>query len=237
MAIQWETQLSPPIKQLFESMGYEVKSEVLDCDLVAYRADLPDPVIIELKKSLTVPLLIQGMQRQLFSPNIYIAVEKKKVRKQKEWKPYIELCKRLGLGLITVEFYKKIKPRVEICCDPSDSKRPGVSRRRTAKLMKEFHARSGDYNVGGSSRRKIVTAYREHALYFAYLTEKHGTVSPKQLREWTGLDKAGQVLQRNVYGWFNRIERGKYVLTDAGKKALSTYGDVVAERFVEEKNE
>lgn len=27
--------------------------------------------------------------------------------------------------------------------------------------MYEFHERSGDYNVGGSSRAKLVTAYRE----------------------------------------------------------------------------
>lgn len=238
MAVRHETELSQPVKQLFESMGYEVKSEVLNCDLVASRGDLEDPVIIELKKSMSVALLLQGMQRQRISPNVYIAVEKRK-KPRKEWKQTIELCQRLGLGLITVQFFKTLKPRVEVCCDPggppetlpSAARSRSLQRRRSARLMKEFHGRSGDYNIGGSTRRKIVTAYREQSLFCAYLTEKHGIVTPKQLKQLSGFDQADRMLQRNVYGWFERIERGKYALTDAGKEALTIYQDIVKERF------
>lgn len=232
VTIKHETELSQPVKQLFEKMGYEVKSEVLNCDLVAYRQDIPDPVIIELKKSLTVPLLLQGLKRQQLSPNIYLAVEKKKY-KQKDWKWNVQLCQKLGVGLITVQFYKTLKPKVDVCCDPISNQTPTKQlKRQTVKLMKEFHARSGDYNIGGSTKRKIVTAYREHALYCAYLTKCKGIISPKELKRLTGLEQADKILQRNVYGWFERIERGKYVVTDAGKEALSVYKDIVAERFV-----
>jgi Uncharacterized conserved protein len=34
---------------------------------------------------------------------------------------------------------------------------------------------------------------------------------------------AGKILLHNVYGWFDRAERGIYVLTDAGHAALKRW--------------
>jgi hypothetical protein len=34
---------------------------------------------------------------------------------------------------------------------------------------------------------------------------------------------APKILQHNVYGWFDRAERGIYVLTDAGRAALKRW--------------
>ena len=34
---------------------------------------------------------------------------------------------------------------------------------------------------------------------------------------------AGKILLHNVYGWFDRAERGIYVLTDAGRAALKRW--------------
>ena len=34
---------------------------------------------------------------------------------------------------------------------------------------------------------------------------------------------AGKILLHNVYGWFDRAERGVYVLTDAGRAALKRW--------------
>lgn len=39
--------------------------------------------------------------------------------------------------------------------------------RRRERLLYEFRERSGDYNTGGSTRVKLVTAYREKALRVA----------------------------------------------------------------------
>ena len=36
---------------------------------------------------------------------------------------------------------------------------------------------------------------------------------------------APKILQRNVYGWFERLERGVYGLTDAGRAALDRWKD------------
>jgi hypothetical protein len=43
----------------------------------------------------------------------------------------------------------------------------------------------------------------------------------KDLR--TEIPDAGKILLHNVYGWFDRAERGIYVLTDAGHAALKRW--------------
>ena len=35
-------------------------------------------------------------------------------------------------------------------------------------------------------------------------------------------------MQRNVYGWFERIERGTYALTEAGHAGLARFADAAA---------
>jgi len=35
-------------------------------------------------------------------------------------------------------------------------------------------------------------------------------------------------LQRNVYGWFARLGRGTYTLTDGGHAALAQFADALA---------
>ena len=40
----------------------------------------------------------------------------------------------------------------------------------------------GDDNAGGSTRRPLVTAYRENALLVAAVLARHGPLAPKQLR-------------------------------------------------------
>jgi hypothetical protein len=47
------------------------------------------------------------------------------------------------------------------------------------------------------------------------------------LRELAGVPRAGRILQRNVYGWFVRLERGTYTLTEAGGLALSRFADAL----------
>ena len=68
-----ETDLYAPVKAFFEQQGYEVKAEVTDCDLVAIRESDP-PVIVELKLSLSLDLLMQGIERQRITDAVYVAV-------------------------------------------------------------------------------------------------------------------------------------------------------------------
>ncbi|UUZ80776.1 hypothetical protein LJK88_39165 [Paenibacillus sp. P26] len=62
MAIKHETELYAPVKAYLEELGYSVRGEVNHCDLVAIRGEEP-PVIVELKKSFSIPLLLQAIDR------------------------------------------------------------------------------------------------------------------------------------------------------------------------------
>ncbi|WP_367583649.1 DUF2161 domain-containing phosphodiesterase [Paenibacillus sp. FJAT-26967] len=234
MPIQSETELYAPVKAYWEQLGYEVRGEVRHCDLVAVREG-EAPVIVELKRSLTVPLLIQGLRRQDVTEQVYIAIElpaKGRVPHRMTWGDIRKLCGRLGLGLITVQFYKTKKPAVDIVCDPPGLQSPvrvtPARKRKADRLLGEFRERSADYNVGGSTRRKLVTAYREKALHCALLLRQQGPLSPRKLRELTGNAKTAALLQRNVYGWFARVNRGVYSLTPQGAEALAAFAHVVA---------
>lgn len=228
MPIRSETELYEPVKRYMEALGYEVRGEVHHCDLVALRGDEP-PVIVELKKTFNIPLLIQGIDRLQQSDHVYVAVEMPESGKAPHgasWSELSRLCRRLGLGLITVRFYKTRKPAVNVVCDP-EPYTPRKSKVKTSRLVHEFRERSGDYNVGGSTKRKLMTAYREKALACAQALQLHGDLTPKRLRELTGNPKAALLLQKNYYRWFERTGRGIYRLTPLGEQALQQYSHVL----------
>ena len=74
--------------------------------------------------------------------------------------------------------------------------------------------------MGGSIRAPIMTAYRQQALACASVLSK----GPQRVRDLrTRIPDAGKILLHNVYGWFDRAERGVYVLTEAGRAALKRW--------------
>ena len=81
--------------------------------------------------------------------------------------------------------------------------------------------------VGGRNRTKLVTAYRQDALRCARALAAQGPMRLAELRATTGVGDAAPILQRNVYGWFARLARGTYVLTDAGQTALGQFADAL----------
>lgn len=229
MPIQSETELYAPIKQYFEKLGYTVRGEVKHCDLVAMRGEEP-PVIVELKKSFNIPLLVQGIDRLKMTDQVYVAFElpnKGRAPHRLHWDDVRRLCRRLGLGIITVQFYKRKQPAVDIVCEPVPYT-PRHNKRAAARVVHEFRERSGDYNVGGSTQRKLMTAYREKSLHCAYLIRRQGPLSPRRLRELTGNKNAGDLLQKNFYRWFVRQSRGIYGITPLGEQALDTYSEVAS---------
>jgi hypothetical protein len=50
----------------------------------------------------------------------------------------------------------------------------------------------------------------------------------RDLRAVSGVTAAAPILQRNVYGWFARVGRGTYGLTDIGEQALNRFAEAVA---------
>lgn len=219
-----ETDLYEPVKSFLQGQGYEVKSEVTDCDLVAVRGTDP-VVIVELKLSLSLDLLMQGIERQRITDAVYVAVP---AGKGKAWKTrakgVTKICKRLGLGLISIRF-DDARGMVIVHTDPGAHKTHKLSKRKSALLL-EFQRRVGDPNTGGQSRRAIMTAYRQDALRIAEALQA-GPSAPAMLAKTLNIAKAPSILQKNYYGWFVRVERGVYSIGPEGKVALETYRDVV----------
>lgn len=62
-----------------------------------------------------------------------------------------------------------------------------------------------------------MTAYRQQALACASAL----AAEPKRPRDLKpAIPDAAKILRHNVYGWFMRIERGVYGLTEEGRAAL-----------------
>jgi hypothetical protein len=65
-----------------------------------------------------------------------------------------------------------------------------------------------------------MTAYRQQALACATVLQS----GPSRVRDLRMVaPEAGRILLRNVYGWFERCERGVYCLTSAGEVALQRW--------------
>jgi len=222
-----ETDLYPPVKLFLEALGYEVKAEVNSCDVVAKKPN-GSLIIIELKKGFNIDLLIQGVERLSLANEVYIAagfygpIAKGSIWNKRR-RGILKLCKRLGLGLMMINLFAQKDPKVKVLLDPSPYD-PRKNALKVGRLKKEFNARIGDPNEGGTtSRTKIMTSYRQTALLCAELLSKSGPMQAKDVRDLTGVEKAGNLMRNNHYGWFEKINRGVYELTEKGKKELQAY--------------
>jgi hypothetical protein len=222
-----ETDLYPPVKLFLEALGYEVKAEVNSCDVVAKKPN-GSLIIIELKKGFNIDLLIQGVERLSLANEVYIAagfygpIAKGSIWNKRR-RGILKLCKRLGLGLMMINLFAQKDPKVKVLLDPSPYD-PRKNALKVGRLKKEFNARIGDPNEGGTtSRTKTMTSYRQTALLCAELLSKSGPMQAKDVRDLTGVEKAGNLMRNNYYGWFEKINRGVYELTEKGKEELKAY--------------
>ena len=215
-----ETELYAPIKAFLEGQGFIVKAEVGAADVVACR-DGDDPVIVELKTGFSLTLVHQAVARQAITDAVYIAVPRNTGRRfLTALKQMKTLCRRLGLGLITVRMKDGL---VEVHCDPAPYA-PRKSKLRKDRLLREFARREGDPNTGGSGRVGLVTAYRQDAFRCAaHLTSQGPTKGAVVARE-TGVKNATRMMADNHYGWFLRVEKGVYDVTEAGRAAAREAG-------------
>ncbi len=221
-----EQTLYPPVKAFLEGQGYTVKGEVNGCDLVAVRGEEPT-LIVELKTSFSLPLVFQGIARQALSDHVYLAVPPFSGRTTRK-KNALGLCRRLGLGLLTV----RLEPTsfVEALADPAPY-RPRRRKHAIGRLLREFQRRVGDPNQGGSTGRPIMTAYRQDALRCAVHLRLHGPTKAAVAARGTGVARARAIMYADHYGWFERAADtppGVYGLTPNGHAALKQYADAVA---------
>ena len=212
-----ETSLYLPVKRFLETLGFEVKGEICGCDLVALRGDGPPVVIVgELKLSFNLELVLQGVDRTAACDEIWLAIRGAARGRGREGDPRVrKLCRLLGFGLLGVW----AKNQVEILVEPGPW-RPRRDPQRRSQLVDEHRRRQGDPALGGSTRAPIMTAYRQQALACAAALSD-GPQRPRDMKAAT--PDAPTILLRNVYGWFIRVDRGVYALTDSGRAALARW--------------
>jgi hypothetical protein len=216
-----ETSLYGPVKRFLEGLGFDVKGEICGCDLVALRGDEPPLVVIgELKLGFNLELVLQGINRTAACDEIWLAV-RASGRRGRERDPRVrKLCRLLGFGLLGVS----ANGRVEVLVEPGPW-RPRRDPRRRSRLVHEHRRRLGDPALGGMTRSPIMTAYRQQAL--ACAASLAG--GPRRMSEIKiAIPDAPKILLRNVYGWFFRVERGVYALTQLGTAALARWPQLTA---------
>jgi len=221
-----ETDLYEPIRAFLEEEGYQVQAEVKNCDIAAVKDG--QMVIVELKKAFNLKLVYQGLERQSLTEQVFVAIPRpKKGAREKAWKDMLKLLKRLELGLLTVALDSPLQT-VDVVLEPSDSI-AWKNRKKREKVQAELEQRQVDGNVGGMTRRKIMTAFREKSIRLACLLEREEQISLAGLRE-RGMEDSVGILSRNYDKWFKRVEKGVYALSDKGKEALENedYAKAVA---------
>lgn len=175
---------------------------------------------MELKTGFALSLFHQAIARQAITDWVYVAVPRGRGRPfLKALKDNGALARRLGLGLITVRLSDGL---VQVHCDPAPF-RPRQSKVRRSRLLREFARREGDPNQGGATRSGLVTAYRQDALRCAAFLAAEGPSRGAVIAKATGVAAATRIMAADHYGWFDRVSRGVYALTDAGREGLARY--------------
>lgn len=213
-----EVDLYQPIKVYLENLGYNVKAEVLNIDIMAEKDG--DVILVEMKKALSFKLLYQGLNRQHLFDHVYIAIANpgKKAIAKKEFKEKLYILHRLRLGLILVDVQKN---KVEVVLDPVAYVFRKNSKKKQ-KLLKEFALRQTSVNKAGINQKKIITVYREKAITIGRVLI-NGELSTKTIKALTNIPETTSILYKNYYKWFKNVSRGVYGLTELGFKEIPLY--------------
>lgn len=222
-----ERDLYEPVRDYLLAQDFVVRSEVRNCDVTAFRDDVL--LVVELKLRLNLELLLQAVDRQKTADLVYVAVPRPRSLRTARWRRLRHLLQRLELGLMFVTGANRSR-RVEIALEakPFDRLRSRQANRRNREaIVQELRSRTADYNQGGSVRETLLTAYRENCLHVACGLETLEHASPRELRALGTGAKTQSILAKNYYGWFQRVSRGVYSLTESGHQALAEYDEVV----------
>lgn len=221
-----EKDLFLPIKEHFEAFGYTCDGEVNDIDLYMEKENVS--VAVELKQKFDFKAVKQAALRQKVSDFVFIGIFKPSNLGSRSFQENIYLLKRLGIGLIVVS---KRTHAVEIVSEPIESELSSFKRRNAKNrivLSEEFQKRKCKNNFGGVRGTKLITSYREEALLtLDALLECGGEATTKEIKTITGLDKSRKILYDNHYGWFARVDTGRYKVTENGLAATEEFEDVL----------
>lgn len=211
-----ESELYFPLKQFLELKNYEVKAEVQSCDVLAIKGE-EEPIIVELKLSLNLDVLLQAVDRLTLSSAVYIGIPKDCKSFKKKRKKSIKLLKMLGFGLILIG---EDENSVDVIVEPTEY-RPRKSKQKKARLLDEFQKREGDPNIGGMSTKKgVLTSYRQRALKVAEYLKEHGQNKASNISKEINEPKARDIMYNNYYGWFEKVSLGVYTISSKGLEEI-----------------
>lgn len=215
-----EKTLYLPVKSFLETAGYLVKGEIGGCDMVGLSDQDPSVVVIcELKLTFNLELILQAVDRAAACDEVWIAARVSAKGKGREAdKRYRDLCRRLGFGMLGVSDNGDVSVIVN-----SVTPMPRTNPKRRSRLVKEHRRRRGDPMLGGSTKIPVMTAYRQQALACAFALQS-GPLRPKDIKAIA--PDAGKILLGNVYGWFDRVEKGVYALNEVGRDALRRWPQI-----------
>ena len=149
-----ERDLYEPVKACLESLGYEVKGEVRNCDMTAIRDD--ELLVVELKRNFTLELIYQALNRQKIADSVYVAVP---LPEKGYCAPHVQdmqtLCRRLSLGLIFVGFSSRGIPQIDIAVHPAQAAAPRRDKTRRLAVIREHETRTGSLNTGGKNSHSL----------------------------------------------------------------------------------
>ncbi len=204
-----ESELYAPLKGKFEELGYSVRGEVKNCDLVAEKDGRF--VAVEMKTSFNLKLVYQALERRKLAEEVYVCIPRPKTgARSRSWRNMKELLKELKIGLITIAMDSPLK-MVEVVIESGERERKG---KKAEGLKKEFEGRNLDLNTGGVNKTKLITAYREKSIKMASLAAIKNEVSLKEAR-LLGCDESEiKAFGSNHYGWFERIRKGVYKVNE-----------------------
>ncbi|MCD8349248.1 MAG: DUF2161 family putative PD-(D/E)XK-type phosphodiesterase [Planctomycetaceae bacterium] len=221
MALPKETDLYPHLKAWLVDQGYDVHAEVRGCDIAASRDGRL--VLVEIKRAVTLDLVLQIIRRQEASALVYGAVPAPRDFSGRKWREQVRLLRRLNAGLIIV--YLGESPRVEPLFHPhrlAHTIRKSLAR----SYLDEMAARTVDVNLGGSPGWESMNGFREKGLRIAVAIERFGP-SSKHLLTLTGASSmTGSILRRNRDGWFTTVRPGVYDLSTKGREALRKHKEL-----------
>ncbi len=152
------------------------------------------------------------------------------------------MIKKLELGLIFVSV-RGSHSFAEIAFDPTEFKPTTRDYRKRREILTEINGRTIDTNTGGVTNTKIITAYTEQCIHIACILDMYGDLSPKRIKEISGIDRAYNILRMNVYGWFYNVKKEsktertleyRYYTTEGRKKngLLSRSTSKIPERAI-----
>lgn len=217
-----EKDLFSPVRLFFEAQGFACDGEVQGIDLYMEKNGLT--AAAELKLSLDFRAVQQAALRQKTVDAVFLGIPFPKEVRSRAFRDKLYLLKRLGIGLICVSLRTG---KIEMLLPPIETE-PDVFKQRSQqmrqRIREEFAARRLRCNPGGVHHEPLMTAYREKALSVLGALERlGGEASTRDIRSVSRVDSSTSILYDDHYGWFVRVDRGRYRLSPIGKDACISY--------------